>query len=178
MQGRYGRYKSFTPTVPQPTGVDWLGKLKGLLEMRFEDATTDATLADCISAAIEHVEECTGRVIRVGTMRVEYEAWSGRFGLPFLPFVSGLTVKKWDGTTDIAYTKEGNNLTIDAPNGCVITYQAGYGASCPPLLQMAILKTALTMYEIRSNVAVGTISNNIPQNADELMEAFVNNQDS
>ena len=177
MTGRYGRHKTFTPATVQPTGIDWLGKLKGLLEIRFEDAVTNETLSDCLNAALEHVENFTGRVIRTGLMRVEYECWIGLFSLPFLPFVSTLAVTDLDDAV-LLHAKSSNSVLINAPNGCVLTYQAGYGDTCPPALQMAVLKTALTYYELRSNVAIGTISNLLPQGAEDLMEAFIIIQDS
>lgn len=177
MDGRYGREKTFTPDAEQPTGIDWLGQLKGFLEMRFEDKVTDATLMLCIDAAIEHVEEMTGRVIRVGTMAVTYEAWVGRFPFPFLPFKELVSADDLDGD-ELEYTQKGSTLNVKAADGCKIIYTSGYGDSCPKPLQMAVLKTALTMYEIRSNIAIGTISSVLPQSADSLMEAYILNQES
>lgn len=177
MDGRYGREKTFTPNTEQPTGIDWLGQLKGLLEMRFEDKVTDTTLMLCIESAIEHVEETTGLAIRVGTMSVTYEAWVGRFPFPFLPFKELTSVEDLDGD-ELDYTQKGGTLDVKAADGCRIVYTSGYGNSCPKPLQMAVLKTALTMYEIRSNIAIGTVSSVLPQSADSLMELFVITQDS
>jgi len=177
MQGRYGREKTFTPDEEQPDAIDWLSSLKGLLEMRYEDKVTDTTLTLCMDAAIEHVEEMTGRVIRAGTMSVTYEAWVGKFPFPFLPFVELVSVDDLDGD-ELDYTQKGSTLEIEAADGCKIVYVAGYGDNCPKPLQMAVLKTALTMYEIRSNIAIGTISSVLPQSADSLMEPYILNQES
>jgi hypothetical protein len=177
MEGRYGRNKTFTPDAEQPDGIDWLAQLKGLLEMRFEDKVTDTTLLFCLDSAFEHVENVTGRVIRTGTMVVEYEAWVGRFPLPFLPCNEFTDVNDLDDEP-IDYTQKGSTLTIKAADGCKIIYAAGYGDSCPKALQMAVLKTALTMYEVRSNIAIGTISSVLPQGANELMEPYILNQES
>lgn len=177
MQGRYGRNKEFTPDAQQPTGIDWLGQLKGLLEIRYEDKVTDTTLILCIDAAIEHVEEMTGRVIRVGTVAVTYEAWVGRFPFPFLPFKELISVDDLDGD-ELDYTRSNNMINIAAADGCKIVYTSGYGNSCPKPLQIAVLKTALTMYEVRSNIAIGAISSVLPQSADTLMEPYILTQES
>lgn len=177
MQGRYGREKSFTPDEEQPDEIDWLALLKGLLEIRYEDAITNNTLTLCVDAAIEHVEEMTGRVIRVGTMSVSYEAWVGKFPFPFLPLVELVSVEDLDGV-ELDYTQKGSTLDIDAADGCEIVYTAGYGNNCPKPLQMAVLKTALTTYEVRSNIAIGTISSVLPQSAYSLMEPYILNQES
>jgi hypothetical protein len=177
MQGRYGRAKSFTPDTNQPTGIDWLGRLKGLLEIRFDDPTTDQTLDVCLGAAIAHIENLTGRVIRVGTIAVSYECWVGKFPLPFLPMLAFTGVEDLDGV-DITYTRKGQLLDMVAADGCVITYTAGYGDTCPEPLQLAVLKTALTNYELRSNIAIGTISSVLPNSAEDLAASYILDQES
>lgn len=178
MEGRFGREKtSFVPTDPQPDGIDWMGLLKGLLEIRFTDTTVDTVLQLCANAAIKHVEAVTGRVIRAGVMTVSYEAWVGKFQIPFLPCNSFANVTDLDGA-DLDFKRSGNWLTIDAADGCKLIYASGYGDDCPEDLQLAVLKVALTQYEIRSNVAIGTISGKIPGNAEELIEPYILNQES
>lgn len=175
--GRFGRIKRFVPSVEQPTGIDWLGKLKGLLEIRFEDYEIDKTLLLCLNAAFCYVEDATARLLRVGTVEVEYEYWVGRFPLPFLPVTSLTSVTDLDAVA-LSYTRKGSNYELTAPDGCIIAYEGGYGDSCPEGLQLAVLKYALTQYEIRSNVAIGTISTAIPQGADMLLEPYITNQDA
>ena len=175
--GRFGRIKRFVPSVEQPTGIDWLGKLKGLLEIRFEDFETEKTLQLCLDAAFDYVEDATGRLIRVGTIEAEYEYWVGRFPLPFLPVSSLTSVTDLDAAA-LTYTRKGAQYELTAPDGCIITYEGGYGDACPQGLQLVVLKYALTQYEIRANVAIGTISAAIPQNADMLLESYVIVQDA
>lgn len=178
MDGRFGRNKdSFTPSAEPVSTLNLLERLKGLLEIRFDDTVVNQTLKLCLASAIEDVEEITGRMIRVGTIIVSYECWVGRFPLPFLPYTAVTSVKDWDDVA-IEYTQKGQTLTIDAPDGCKITYTGGYGDSCPAPLQMAILKKAVTAYELRSNIAIGTISSKIPESADELMEKYILTQES
>lgn len=174
--GRFGRVKRFTPNVDQPTGIDWLGKLRGLLEIRFDDFEVERTLALCLNAAFCYAEEATGRLIRVGTVEVEYEYWAGRFPLPFLPVNLLTSITDLDGVA-IDYTRKGAQYEFTAPNGCIITYAGGYGDTCPEGMQLAVLKYALTQYELRSNVAIGTIST-ATQGADMLLEPYIISQDA
>ena len=175
--GRFGRIRRFTPSTDQPTGIDWLGKLRGLLEIRFDDFEIERTLNLCLTAAFDYVELATGQLIRTGTVQVEYEYWVGRFPLPFLPVNTLTSITDLDGVA-IEYTKKGSTYELTASDGCVITYTGGHGDNCPEGLQLAVLKYALTQYELRSNVAIGTTSTAIPQGADMLLEPYIISQDA
>lgn len=146
-----------TPPALPAVSVDELR-----VHARLDDTGDDVDLITKIEAAIQYVEQATGRALITRTVRETSDGWpeSGKQLLAVAPVqaVASVTVNGTVLTTS-AYTQVGDNLIISggATGSVVVTYTAGYGstpASVPADLRQAVLMVAAHWLRTREGVTV------------------------
>lgn len=156
----YGRLIDRVPATDAVYPVNIL-RLKELLAIDFTDH--DELLMELVRAATLRVEEDCGISLIPCQVTLSYQYYVGEYPIPFGPVVGTPTIATQEIDAVVSGTGRLVKLKAVAPEGVELSYTAGYEeGKVPQMLQMAILKEAATLYETRTNVAVGTIASVIP----------------
>lgn len=154
---RYGLTFTFEDASGASNPVS-LDLAKSYLEIDYPDK--DEVIELILDAALERVEGDCGISITPKKVTLRAEYWVGQHKLPYGPVTSIESVSTLPDNMALAI----NGLTLPntrAPYGLMAVYSAGM-ISVPYGLKLAILKEAATQFEVRENIAIGTISSKIP----------------
>lgn len=143
------------PGVSNPVGLDLA---KSYLEIDYPDK--DEVIQLLLDAALEKVEGDCGISITPKTVTLTAEYWVGQHKLPYGPVKSIESVTTLPDNVLVS-TNGLTPINARAPYGLMAVYKTGM-TKVPYDLKLAILKEAATQFEVRENIALGTISSKIP----------------
>lgn len=182
------------PIVVTPPEVEPVLLSEAVEHLRLDSLDEEAWLNRAIRAAREHVEAFTGRALITQTLEVALEGWPGAtLALPRPPLASVTSIKYFDQAGVEATVSSGDYLvdtrstpgrvllrtpaswpgvTLQAANGVVVRYVAGYGdepEDVPAAMRQAILLLVGHLYENREATLTGTIVTTMPFGVERLL---------
>lgn len=178
-----GQTLGFTKTINSTTSEDLVTLAEVKSYMGIEHSDDDALIQRLIEMAIDLSERYTGLVLYRRTLTIEYTQYASAVLLPWPPHVSIDAVRtKTLGeettlTSDEYFITGQDQKTLHLKNavsyeGLEVDLTTGYGASdLPDAIAIAIMKTALSQYEDRNNVAGVTVST-MPNDAKSILNMF------
>lgn len=178
--------KLVTPAATLPVS---LARAKAFC--RVEGTEEDTLIEDLIGAAVDHLEQITGRRFATETWDLVLDGFSDTIDLPLSPVQSVVSIKYLDAngneqdagqqywTADlvsepgwIVRRAEATWPTVMAtPNAVTIRLQAGYD-TLPRSLQQAVLLLVGHWYTNREAVVTGTIATEIPLGVGQLIHNY------
>lgn len=141
---------------------------KSYLEVDYPDK--DEVIRLLLDAALDKVETDCGISITPKTITLQAEYWVGVHKLPYGPVRSIESVTTLPDNVLVS-TNGLTPINARAPYGLMAVYTAGM-TTVPYALKLAILKEAATQFEVRENIAIGTISSKIPGTYESYIAAY------
>ena len=163
--------------------------------LKVSGSSEDAYIDSIVKAARTSVERYLNRALITQTWKAYFDHWEDKMGLGLAPVSSITSVKYYDETASLTtltsslyyedlisepgrivrkYDSVYPELETQRPNGIVVEFVAGYGASTdiPGDILHAIKLLVADYYDNKGEVVVGTIAVRIPAHIKNLLHDY------